>query len=378
MVVPPWYEVPPSGYGGIEMICASLVDALCARGHEVTILGAGSGTSTAARFIAATPEPQFARLGEILPELRHAAVVNRILAEGDFDVVHDHTLGGPLAAATRPMPTVMTVHNPPGGDLGDFCGALGDNITLVAISDAQRRVRPELNWAATVHNALDTSNFAAVPATDGPVLWLARFTADKGPDLAIEACRAAGLPLVLAGKCTEPDERRYLDETILPLLGPDVELIRDADRATVRRLLEEARCLIMPIRWEEPFGMVMIEAMAMGRPVVGLSRGSVPEVVAHGVSGWVCDDPAELPDALLRVGELDPVRVADMARDRFNAELMARRYERVYLDALARHKLRTRTERTVPTPRFPTRILRSDRLVAGGLDQPPRTSASPA
>src|SRR5688500_12080119 len=111
MLVPPWYEVPPSGYGGIEMICASLVDALCARGHEVTLLGAGRGTGTAARFIATTPEPQFARLGDILPELRHAARANRILADGRFDVVHDHTLSGPLAADCRPMPTVVTVHN---------------------------------------------------------------------------------------------------------------------------------------------------------------------------------------------------------------------------------------------------------------------------
>src|SRR5262249_61817883 len=131
------------------------------------------------------------------------------------------------------------------------------------------------------------------PPPDGPVVWLARFSPDKGPDLAIHACRVAGLPLVLAGKCNEPGEARYLDEVIRPLLADDVELVINGDRVTTNRLLTEARCLIMPIRWHEPFGMVMIEAMASGTPVVALRRGSVPEIVRHGATGWVCADPTE-------------------------------------------------------------------------------------
>ena len=133
------------------------------------------------------------------------------------------------------------------------------------------------------------------------MLWLARFCRDKGPELAIEACRDAGLPLVLAGKCNEPTEWQYLDEVVQPLLGPGRRAGRStATGQTTSELLAAARCLIMPIRWEEPFGMVMIEAMAQGTPVVALNRGAVPEVVRTARTGFICDGRIELPDALQR------------------------------------------------------------------------------
>src|SRR6266508_3956987 len=270
MVAPPWYELPPTGYGGIELICAALVDALVARGHDVTLFGAGRRNGTAAEYVSTLPHPQYLRLGEAMPTLLHAARVDRLLAEGRFDVVHDHSVSGSLNAPQREVPTVVTVHGPADTELGDFYAALGDSVDLVAISDAQRRRRPGLPWAATVHNALDPDWFVPAARPDGPVLWLGRFCADKGPDLAIHACRAAGLPLVLAGKCSEATEMAYLDEHVRPLLGSDVELVRNADRTMADRLLAQARCLIMPIRWHEPFGMVMIEAMASGTPVVAL------------------------------------------------------------------------------------------------------------
>jgi glycosyltransferase involved in cell wall biosynthesis len=156
---------------------------------------------------------------------------------------------------------------------------------------------------------------------------------------------------VLAGKCNEPAEARYLDETIRPLLGSDVELIRNADRPTVLDLLADARCLIMPIRWPEPFGMVMIEAMASGTPVVALRRGSVPEVVRDGLTGWICEHPADLPAALQRANELDPTAGATHVRLAFSAELMARRYERVYHQVIAAHTTRA------PQPSALVRVL---------------------
>ena len=340
MVAPPWYELPPTGYGGIELICAALVDALVARGHDVTLFGAGRRNGTAAEYVSTLPHPQYLRLGEAMPTLLHAARVDRLLAEGRFDVVHDHSVSGSLNAPQREMPTVVTVHGPADTELGDFYAALGDSVDLVAISDAQRRRRPGLPWAATVHNALDPDWFVPAARPNGPVLWLGRFCADKGPDLAIHACRAAGLPLVLAGKCSEATEMAYLDEHVRPLLGSDVELVRNADRTMADRLLAQARCLIMPIRWHEPFGMVMIEAMASGTPVVALRRGSVPEVVVDGVTGWIRDEPADLPSALRRVGELDPVACVAHVRERFGAALMAQRYEQVYHQAIARARRR--------------------------------------
>ena len=181
------------------------------------------------RFVSTDPQLQYPRLGELMPAVLHTARVNRLLAAGDFDVVHDHTTDGPMTAPVRRTPTVVTVHGPVDGEFGDYFEALGDTVRLVAISKAQRELRPRLAWAGTVHNALPDAALDGPPDTsetgpDRPVLWLARFTADKGPDLAIEACRAAGLPLVLAGKCNEKIERRYLAEVIEPRLHDGVRL----------------------------------------------------------------------------------------------------------------------------------------------------------
>src|SRR5690606_28543755 len=308
-------------------------DALVARGHDVTVIGAGTRNGTKAKFVPTVSRPQYLRLGEGLPELVHVGRANLLIEESDVDVVHDHTSAGLLTAGVRSAPTVATVHCCPTGEQGDFLTTLGDSVALVAISTAQRRLRPDLPWTATVHNGLSTDGLTEPSPDrkrDGPVLWLARFNPDKGPDLAIQACREARLPLVLAGKCTEPAERRYLSEVIAPMLGRDAELVLNPDRKRCQASVRAARCLTMPIRWEEPFGMVMVEAMAEGTPVVALNRGAVPEVVRPGVTGLICDDPAELPDALRQVTSIDPNACVRHVHDTFSADLMASRYERVY------------------------------------------------
>jgi len=294
---------------------------------------------------------QYPRLGETLPDVLHTARVNSLIAEGGFDVIHDHTTPGALSAPRLTTPTVVTVHGAVTTELGDYYEAVGDAVRLIAISRAQRALRPELPWIATVHNGLkvDAEARPAPPAhPDGPVMWLARFNPDKGPDLAIEACKAAGVPLILAGKCNEPAEERYLDRIIAPMIDDSIDVMVNGDRAAVMAKLRQARCLIMPIRWEEPFGMVMIEAMAEGLPVVALRRGAVPEIVQHGVTGFICDRPEDLPAALLRAGELDPEACVRRVRSRFSADYMAERYEAVYARAVAEHF-------TVP-PTAPTRV----------------------
>jgi glycosyltransferase involved in cell wall biosynthesis len=361
MVAPPWYELPPQGYGGLEVIAAALVDALVDRGHEVTLFGAGTRCGTRARFVSTHPDLRYPRLGELMPAVLHTAQVNRMLRDGDFDIVHDHTTDGAMTVPTRRAPTVTTVHGTVDGELGDYLAALGDTVRLVAISQAQRQQRPDLAWTATVHNALPPHavDGGGLPNPDGPVLWLARFSPDKGPDLAIEACRAAGLPLVLAGKANEMAEERYLDGVIRPMVGDGVRLVVNGDRASIGRLLREARCLIMPIRWSEPFGMVMIEAMAAGTPVVALRRGAVPELVRHGLTGWLCDSAQELPDALHRVGDLDPDACVAHVREKYTAALMARRYERIYLDTIGRPEvLGSRRRRRVDVRPSPAPVLR--------------------
>ncbi|MEU7976070.1 glycosyltransferase family 4 protein [Micromonospora sp. NPDC049089] len=343
MVVPPWLSVPPPGYGGLEQVVAALVDALCGQGHSVTLFGAGGDHGTAADgFVSTVAEVQYERLGESLPELAHLARVNRLISPADFDVIHDHTTIGPLVAGRRAVPTVATVHGNPVGEYGDVLSDIDAGVSLVAISHAQRRLNPNLPWAGTVHNALDISGFPRkhTPGA-GPVLWLARFSPDKGPDTAIKACRAAGLPLLLAGKCNEPAERRYYEQVVEPMVDEDVTVVLNADRATTLRMLVDARCLIMPIQWDEPFGMVMLEAMATGTPVVALNRGAVPELVRPGLTGLVVERSEELPAALLAAERLDPEDCVTHVARNFSVERMASGYAEVYRRfALGRHDVR--------------------------------------
>jgi glycosyltransferase involved in cell wall biosynthesis len=349
------------------MICASLVDGLVDRGHHVTLFGAGQRSGTKAEFVSTSEELQFPRLGETLPDVLHTAQVNTMIADGDFDVIHDHTTPGALAAPRLTTPTVVTVHGAVTGELGDYYEAVGDAVRLVAISRAQRSLRPHLPWIATVHNGLTVPAEPGpppAPRPDGPVMWLARFNPDKGPDMAIEACRAAGLPLILAGKCNEPAEERYLDRVIKPMLDDTIDVMVNADRAAIMAKLRHARCLIMPIRWEEPFGMVMIEAMAEGVPVVALRRGAVAEIVQHEVTGFICDRPEDLPKALLRAHELDPAACIRRVRSRFSADYMAERYEAVYSKAIAEHLALPRLT-PARSPSRPVRLAATRSTLAG-------------
>jgi len=323
-------------------VCASLIDGLIDRGHDVTLFGTGTRTGTRARFVSTNDELQYPRLLESMPELVHVTQVNEMLTREKFDIVHDHTTVGPATASKRRIPSVVTVHGRPVGELNDYLSRVDDAVALVAISHSQRRIASNLTWTATVHHGIEPAADAKSEPSGGPVLWLGRFDPDKGPDLAIQACRRAGLPLILAGKCNQADEWRYLDEVVRPLLGPDVELVLNADRDRTDALLTHCRALLMSIRWEEPFGMVMIEAMVRGTPIVALRRGSIPEVVLHGRTGFICAEADELPDALHQVHLLDPVDCVQHVRTSFSVDLMAHRYERVYRKLIGDAMHRTR------------------------------------
>jgi glycosyltransferase involved in cell wall biosynthesis len=278
-----------------------------------------------------------------MPELVHVTKVNDILARESFDIVHDHTTVGPVTASHRRVPTVFTVHGCPVGELNDYLSRVDRQVSLIAISHAQRRIASNLHWHATIHHGIEPRDSVKTEPSDGPVLWLGRFDPEKGPDLAIEACQRARLPLILAGKCNQSSEWRYLDEVIRPRLGPDVELVLNAGRDRTDSLLAQASSLVMPIRWEEPFGMVMIEAMAIGTPVVALRRGSVAEVLVNGRTGFICDDEGDLPEALHDAFKLDPADCVNHVRTSFSVDLMAHRHERLY-----RRLITDRTRRSVP------------------------------
>ncbi len=269
-----------------------------------------------------------------MPEIVHAAKVASILDALDVDVIHDHTMAGPLMARGRLTPTVLTAHGPVHGDCGEYYRALGDTVQLIAISDAQRSSAPDLAWAATVHNAIRSETFPFRAQKDDYALFLGRFHSDKAPHLAIDAARAAGLPIVLAGKCSEPVERAYFSREIEPRIGTDVTIYGVADATQKRRLLAHAACMLFPICWEEPFGLVVIEAMACGTPVVGLRRGAMPELIVHGQTGIIVDDPDDLPLGIALARGLDPAVCRKHVEAGFTVEVMAEGYEAVYRQAL--------------------------------------------
>ena len=336
LVAPPYFDVPPTGYGGVEAVVAELADALVARGHQVTLLGAGRA-GTAARFMPLWDRTLPDRLGQPYPELMNALKVRRavacIAAADGIDIVHDHTFAGPLnAPAYRGLgiTTVVTVHGPIDDDLYPYYRELGDEVGLIAISDRQRELAPDLNWVGRVHNALRVLDWPFRADKQDYALFLGRFAPYKGAHLAVRAAHEAGIPLVLAGKCDEPAEQAYFEQEVRPLLTDSDHFFGPADAVSKRKLLAGARCLLFPVLWEEPFGMVMIEAMACGTPVVALRGGAVPEVVIDGVTGLIRDRPAELPAAIERAASLDPAACRRHVAANFSVAQFGSGYEQIY------------------------------------------------
>jgi glycosyltransferase involved in cell wall biosynthesis len=333
-VATPWFPLPPPAYGGIEAMAAGLVDALVERGHRVTVIGVGPD-GTKGEFMPTSGAPEGERVGAANPEVLHAARAGHLLAAMDADVIHDHSTAGPLQARQRRAPTVVTAHGPVTGEFGDYYAALASSVHLVAISRAQQRQAPHLPWAGLVHNAVRVQDFPAPGHKEDFALFLGRFNPDKGAHLAIDAARAAGVRIVLAGLAQTSADRSYFAAEIEPRLGPDAVCVGEADRAMKVDLLSRARCLLFPVQWDEPFGMVLIEAMACGTPVVALDRGAIPEIVDHGTTGFVCRDVAELADAVRHVDRIDPRDVRDRVRGLFDVSTMATGYEAVYRQAVA-------------------------------------------
>lgn len=333
---PVWFAVPPTGYGGIEWIVALLADGLVAAGHDVTVFASGD-SRTAARLAAVWERAPSERIGQTYWELRHALACVRRAAE--FDVVNDHSgvLGAVLGGLVS-TPFVHTVHGPLGGEAGDLYEAAlaaAPRVRLVSLSLSQRRPRPGFPWLATCPNALDASLYPVQPQRGDYLLFLGRMSWEKGCHRAIAVARETGLPLKIAGKKREPLEQEYFDELVAPHLGDGIEYLGEVPHGEKVTLLQHARATLFPIEWEEPFGLVMIESMACGTPVIATRRGSVSEVVDDGVSGIVVSDYREMPAALERADALDPLECRRYVERRFAPERMVADYVRAYRAAIA-------------------------------------------
>ncbi|NIR59918.1 MAG: glycosyltransferase family 4 protein, partial [Gammaproteobacteria bacterium] len=296
----PELPVPPKLYGGIERIVDFLARGLAARGHDVTVF-AHPESSTSGRLV---PWPGKASRNPMDTARNTAALARHVLAER-FDVVHSFSRMAYLAPLLPlPIPKLMTYQraiNRNSVRMGALLsrGSLWYSVVSERMMDGVGRGK---RWRVISNGvSLDTYQFKADPGADAPFVFLGRVAAIKGPHLAIEAARRAGVPLVIAGN-VPPEHQRWFDQHIAPhICGERVRYVGPLDDAGKNELLGRARALLMPILWDEPFGIVMIEAMACGTPVIGLARGSVPEVIEDGVTGFVVDDLAEMAAAIEKI-----------------------------------------------------------------------------
>jgi glycosyltransferase involved in cell wall biosynthesis len=324
---------PPKLYGGTERIVSYLTEELVHQGHEVTLFASGD-SKTAAELVPCSPRALRLDPSVKDPVAHHIVMLEQIRRRADeFDVLHFHIdlLHFPLIQPFLDR-TVTTLHGrldlP---DLDPFYRAF-PNVPLVSISDDQRRPMPPVNWLGTVHHGLPRALLPYCGRPSGDYLaFLGRISPEKRPDRAIEIAARAGMKLKIAAKIDNADQR-YWDQAIVPLIAgnPNVEFVGEINEARKASFLGNARALLFPIDWPEPFGLVMIEAMACGTPVIAFSHGSVPEVVDDGISGYIVDDIA---GAVAAVGELDALdrrRVRDQFEERFSAERMALDYISIY------------------------------------------------
>ena len=335
ILAPPWFAVPPSGYGGIEWIVWLLADGLADKGHEVTLFASGDSHSKA-RLQAVFPTAPSELIGRTLPELRH--VFSCYEHSEEFDVINDHTghLGAVLGALSK-SPVVHTVHGPLDGDPGlvyQSIDKVAPQVGLISISMNQRKPQPDLNWVANVPNALDLEHYPCKPHVGDYLLFLGRLNHEKGAHRAVAVAMELGLPLKLAGKMREPREREYFAEFVEPHLGNGIEYLGEVNHGTKVELLQNARTTLFPIEWEEPFGLVMIESMACGTPVIATRFGAVPEVMGEGQGGIVVDHWREIPEALERIDEIDPLECRRYVEERFAPERMVADYEDAYRKAI--------------------------------------------
>ena len=334
---PVWFPVPPSGYGGIEWIVSLLADGLADAGHDVTLFASGDSL-TRAKLDAVFDSAPSARIGQTFWELQHA--LNCFSRHEDFDVIHDHTgLMGLALGSLLPTPLVHTVHGPVSGHPGDLYEQIvrmAPQAQLISLSLSQRVPRPQLPWVANVPNALDLSVYPFRPERGDYLLFLGRMSPDKGAHRAVAVALEAGLPLKIAGKCAEPAEQEYFDALVRPHLGGDREYVGEVTHGEKVELLQHARATLFPIEWEEPFGLVMIESLACGTPVVATRYGAVPEVIEDGLTGIIVDDWRQMEGALAAADELDPDTMRRAVEQRFTPERMVADYVAAYEAALAR------------------------------------------
>jgi glycosyltransferase involved in cell wall biosynthesis len=340
MLAPPWIPVPPAGYGGIEAVVELLCEALVARGHEVTLFAA-PGSRSPARVYPLLDDAHPNAIGASLYESDHVACAwaqIELAAERGlpFDVVHDHSGFTALAMADRvAVPMVHTVHGTFDRDTAPFYRRHGRKALLVAISRTQAESAPVgVRIAGVVPNPISVDRWPLREQKKGYVLWIGRMDPVKGAHRAIEAAGRAGRTLVLAGP-VQPGQEHYFCERVKPHIDDRrVHYVGEVAGVSKQELYANAAALLMPVRWREPFGMVMVEALACGTPVIAFAEGAAAEIVIDGENGMLVSDEAEMARAISEVDSIDPLRCRSSVAERYDMAVSAAGYERVYRQAI--------------------------------------------
>jgi glycosyltransferase involved in cell wall biosynthesis len=341
MLAPPWIPIPPPGYGGIEHVVDLLCDGLVKLGHHVTLFAAPGSRSTASvHEVLTSSYPD--DIGQALYESDHVSrvldVVDEMAEKGKpFDVLHDHCGFTTVAMADRmSTPLIHTLHGPFTADTSAFYRQHGDRAWLVAISEAQRASAPAgVRVAGVVPNPVDVEDWPFTSEKQDYAFWLGRFEDFKGAHRAIAAAQQAHIPLVIAGP-VQPGQEEYFQREIEPHLDNEwVRYVGEVGGDEKKELFSNARTVLMPITWNEPFGMVMVEAMACGTPVIAFAQGAATEIVQDRVNGYLVDDVESMAAAIADLDQIDPAACRESVAKRFTPEIVAKAYVDIYRRAVA-------------------------------------------
>ena len=334
-IAPVWVSVPPPTYGGIELVVSLVADGLVDRGHDVTLFANGGSRTRGTLVSPIAKSPALADMGlGITDDIIHT--LTAYLHAGEFDVIHDHSGFGPALGALLDgnPPVVRTLHGPWSDEARRFHAALAGRVHLVAISESQRSLNADLPYAGVVHNGIDLGVYPFREDKEDFLLFLGRCNPEKGPEVAVDVARRAGKHLKMVVKRAEPAEVRYWERMVEPRLTGDEDISFDVTHEGKVDLLARAQGTLCTIQWPEPFGLVMIESMACGTPVIVPPMGAAPELVVDGETGFLCSEVDEMVEAVGRLDKISPEACRARVADNFTAEVMVTGYEKVFQQVL--------------------------------------------
>ena len=337
MLAPISHPIPPPTYGPWERVTYELVEGLTELGHEVTLFATEEAETSAHRLVTTSLHPlDGSGLNSRLWEERHVAIAAEVAASEQFDVLHSHLHVHALGySRLLGCPMVSTLHGVAWNrDVGEMLLRYRAE-PFVSISDAERAFRPELNYVGTVYNGINTAAFPFKSSKDDYLAFAGRIAPEKGPDLAIEVARRSERPLLVFG-LVETIHQDYFDTQIRPHIADGhIEYLGTLDQKEVNDVLGNASALLMPLRWDEPFGLIVAEAMAMGTPVIAWNRGAMPELIAAGETGFLVGSVEAGAAAVNHLGQIDPAACRQRVLRLFDRRVMATGYANVYASLLA-------------------------------------------